>query len=212
MGRHHSMTIATLADLLANHARFAARTALLFEDMTYSYADLEVCSTRVAHALVKQGVQPGDVVCQVVGTRPELIINLFGILKSGATYVPLNPSLTGRELTAQLEDCQPSIVIADDGPVGQTVEAAAADLPGCRVWSVGVLSEYAQGMPESQLHRSIDPDAPRLLFYTSGTTGRSKGVQLSERNVLTNARQVLERTAVGPEDRLLVVMPIFHVN
>src|SRR5215212_10733604 len=130
MGRRHSMTIATLADLLANHARFSARTALLFEDKSYSYADLEARSNRVAHALVEQGVQPGDVVCQVVGTRPELIINLFGILKSGATYVPLNPSLTGRELTAQLEDCQPSIVIADDGPVGQTVEAAAADLPG----------------------------------------------------------------------------------
>jgi acyl-CoA synthetase (AMP-forming)/AMP-acid ligase II len=204
--------MATLADIIARQAHSSGRTALLFENTIYSYADLEARSNRVAHALAAQGVQPGDVVCQVVGTRPELIINLFGILKSGATYVPLNPSLTGRELTAQLMDCQPSIVIVDDGPVRQTVEAAAADLPECRVWPIGVLREHVLGMPEAQLHRSIDPDAPRLLFYTSGTTGRSKGVQISERNVLTNARQVLERTQVGLEDRLLVVMPIFHVN
>jgi len=203
----------TLVDLLIGHASGARRAALLFEDQVYTYPDLEALSNRAAHALIEQGVRPGDIVCQVVRSRPALIINLFGIIKSGAIYAPLNPSLTERELAAQLADCCPSIVIADDeGLVGHAIESAVAGLPGCRVWPVAALADHTRSMPDSAPRPSIDPDGPALLFYTSGTTGRSKGVELSHRNVLTNARQVLDRTGVGPQDRLLVVMPIFHVN
>src|SRR5262245_37751875 len=99
----------TLVDLLACHVSGAGRAALLFEDQVYTYYDLETLSNRVAHALIEEGLRPGDIVCQVVRSRPELIINLFGILKSGAIYAPLNPSLAERELTAQLTDCRPSI-------------------------------------------------------------------------------------------------------
>src|SRR5262245_5005114 len=203
----------TLVDLLADHASEAGRAALLFKDQVYTYRDLEILSNQVAHALIEQGVRPGDIVCQVVRTHPELIINLFGILKSGAIYAPLNPSLTERELTAQLADCRPSIVITDDeGHVKQAVESAAAGLPGCRVWSVAGLADHMRKMPDTGAGRAIDPDGPALLFYTSGTTGRSKGVELSHRNVLTNARQVRDRTGMAASDRLLVVMPIFHVS
>jgi len=202
----------TLADLLARPAPVGGRAALLFEYNVYTYADLETLSNQVAQALVVQGVQPGNVVCQVLRSRPELIVNLFGILKSGAIYAPLNPSLTERELAEQLTDCRPSIIIADEQLCEQTIEPIAAGLPGCRVWSSGALSAYSRQMPASPPSRWIDPDGVGLLFYTSGTTGRAKGVQLSHRNVLANARQVLDRTVLGPEDRLLVIMPIFHVN
>jgi acyl-CoA synthetase (AMP-forming)/AMP-acid ligase II len=99
---------------------------LLFDDLIYTYADLEVHSNRVARALIGQGVKPGDIVCQVVGSRPELIINLFGIIKCGAVYAPLNPSLTERELAIQLADCRASMVIADDELVGRKIAFAVA--------------------------------------------------------------------------------------
>ena len=204
--------VKTLADLLANQAPVAGRPALLFEDQVYTYAELEALSNRVAHVLIGQGLQPGDIVCQVVRNCPELIINLFGVLKSGAIYAPLNPSLTERELAVQLTDCRPSIVIADEELAERTVASAAAGLPDCRIWPVGGLATQARKMSASPPDRSIDLEGPALLFYTSGTTGRSKGVQLSHRNVLTNARQVLARTGGKPHDRLLVIMPIFHVN
>ena len=202
----------TLADLLSHRPTLAARPAVLFEDSTYTYADLDALSNKIAHALLMEGVTAEDIVCQVVGSRPEQIVNLFGVLKCGATYAPLNPSLTERELAAQLADCRPSIVIADEGSVAEKVDLASAGIPGCRVWRVSDLSEHAWDMPHTPTLLPIDPGQRAILCYTSGTTGRSKGVQLSHRNVLANARQVLDRTRVEPEDRLLVVMPIFHVN
>ena len=203
----------TLADLLrVRRTSVARRTALLFDDQVYNYANLDALSNRVAHALIGQGVQPSDIVCQVARSRPELIINLFGILKSGAIYAPLNPSLTDHELAAHITDCRPSVVIADEELAEKTVGSAVAGLPGCKVWPVGALAAHIRGTSDAPPRRSIDPDGPALLFYTSGTTGRSKGVLLSHRNVLTNAQQVLDRTGVGPHDQLFVVMPIFHVN
>jgi acyl-CoA synthetase (AMP-forming)/AMP-acid ligase II len=77
---------------------------------------------------------------------------------------------------------------------------------------VADLNALAKDIPHSAPLRSLDPDGLAVLCYTSGTSGRSKGVQLSHRNVLTNARRVCDRTGVGPEDRLLVIMPIFHAN
>jgi acyl-CoA synthetase (AMP-forming)/AMP-acid ligase II len=202
----------TLADLLAHRTPSSGERALLFDDLSYAYGDLEVHSNRVAHALIRLGVKPGDIVCQVIGSRPELIINLFGIIKCGAVYAPLNPSLTERELAAQLADCQASMVIADDDLVIQKIAVAAGASTQCRVLCVADLSAYDKDMPHSAPLRSLDPDGLAVLCYTSGTSGRPKGVQLSHRNVLMNARQVCDRTGVGPEDRLLVIMPIFHAN
>jgi len=199
----------TLAELLAGPAAAPGRAALLYEDRRYDYGELDRLSNQVAQALVAASVGAGDVVCQVLRSRPELIVNLFGILKSGAVYAPLNPALTARELAEQLADCRPALAIVDDAALEASVRAA---LPTCRVWLADALDSRAAGLPAVPPPVVLDPDAVALLFYTSGTTGRAKGVQLSHRNVLTNARQVLERTGAGPQDRLLVVMPIFHVN
>src|SRR5262245_44021119 len=150
--------VETLADLLADRAS-AARPALLFDEQVYTHADLNAVSNQAAQALIGQGVRPGDIVCQVIGSRPELVINLFGILKCGAIYAPLNPSLTERELAAQLADCRASLVIADTELVGQKVELAVAALPGCRVLPLVELSaELKDGPPPPPL--PINPDGP----------------------------------------------------
>src|SRR5437764_947465 len=75
-------------------------------------------------------------------------------------------------------------------------------------WSPATLADMLSA-PATHPDRK---NRPALLFESDGTTGQPKGVVLSHRSVLTNARQVLERTGAGPDDRLLVVMPIFHVN
>jgi len=153
----------TLAELLTNRPDSSGKPALLFDDLIYTYADLEVHSNRVARALIGQGVKPGDIVCQVVGSRPELIINLFGIIKCGAVYAPLNPSLTERELAIQLADCRASMVITDDELVGRKIAFAVGALPQCRVLSVADLSAHDKDMPHSAPLRSLDPDGLAVL-------------------------------------------------
>jgi len=201
----------TLADLLVGRPALSKRPALLFGEQTYTYAELETQSNQVANALIAQNIQSSDFVCQAVASRPELIVNLFGILKSGARYAPLNPSLTERELSEQLTDSQPVVLIAED-EVAEKLRSAPASPRGLRVWRVGEWAAECRRMPDKRPSRELDPEGPALLFYTSGTSGRSKGVQITHEQVLINARQVLERTGAGPEDRLLVVMPIFHAN
>jgi len=205
------MMLETLADLLVSRPALSNRTALLFGDEAFTYAELESRSNQVANALIAQNIQSGDFVCQAVGSRPELIVNLFGILKSGARYAPLNPSLTERELSEQLTDCQPVVLIAED-EVAQKLRSPPASARGLRVWRLGEWAAECRRMPDKRPSRELDPEGPALLFYTSGSSGRSKGVQVAHEQVLMNARQVLERTDAGPEDRLLVVMPVFHAN
>src|SRR5439155_23609473 len=126
------------------------------------------------------------------------------------------PALTERELGAQIGDCRPAVVFVD-GARPETVRRATAGLERCALLDVdgrpneglpALLAEVSGDPPGLR----VDPDGPAIVVYTAGTTGQPKGIQLSHRNVLTNARQVLDRTGVGPDDRLLVVMPIFHVN
>src|SRR5205085_10853954 len=123
---------------------------------------------------------------------------------------------TERELAIQVWDCRPSAILVD-GERAEVVRRAAARLGDCRLLDVdgppgegfAALLREVSGAPPGL---AVEPDAPAIVVYTSGTTGQPKGIQLSHRSVLTNARQVLERTGVGADDRLLVVMPIFHVN
>jgi acyl-CoA synthetase (AMP-forming)/AMP-acid ligase II len=200
----------TLADLLAHRIPSSGKPVLLFDDLTYTYAGFEVHSNRVAHALIGLGVKSGDIVCQVIGSRPELIINLFGIIKCGAVYAPLNPSLTKEELGAQLADCKASVVISEDDLAEEKAKFAAGVVPKCRVISITELGAHSENMPCEPPNRLLDPDGMAVLCYTSGTSSRPKGVQLSHRNILTYAQQVIDRTGVQLADRLLVIMPIFH--
>jgi acyl-CoA synthetase (AMP-forming)/AMP-acid ligase II len=212
-------TVQTLADLLPARAAeplTATRPALLFESDLYSYADLDAASSRVAQALRAAGIGPGDVVCQVMASRPEMVVNLFGVFKAGATYAPLNPALTTPELAEQLGDCRPRLIVVD-GERLDRVAAAGSALAGGQIWNVdgpkgqGLGGRLGQA-PADRPAVAIDPNGPAVLFYSSGTTGRPKGIQLSHRALLTNAGQVLARTGAAPDDRLLVVMPIFHAN
>jgi acyl-CoA synthetase (AMP-forming)/AMP-acid ligase II len=176
-------------------------SALEFEGRTYSYDDLDRLSSRFAAGLAAHRVAPGDTVAVRMPTCPEAVLALLGILRAGAVHVPLNPGF-GEEETRH--------VVTDSG-ARLTVSHAAGDCPCGR--QVGFEEILAAGGARATVpDRSEDDHATALLLYTSGTTGKSKGVELSVRAAVSNLGGVAGLWRIGPADRVVVALPLFHVH
>ncbi|MGY4743505.1 class I adenylate-forming enzyme family protein [Streptomyces sp. ATMOS53] len=154
-----------------------------------------------ARQLQDLGTGPGDVVALKLTNRVEFVLLLFAAWRLGATVTPVNPSMTNAEVDRQLKDSGARLLVVEDG--------SAAVAQGVAVLSVGALYE---GTVEPDQAPLLDPATLALLIYTSGTTGVPKGVMLDHANIdamVEMGRQALE---VGPADRCLLILPLFHVN
>lgn len=153
--------------------------------------------------LVASGVASGDVVAVKLSNRVELIVALFAAWRLRAAVTPINPSLTAREVTHQLTDSGARVIVTDDeGDYG-----AVDRLP------VALLAEPHDATPVAELARgAFDLSDIALVVYTSGTTGRPKGVILSHANVLAMAQSIATAMDSGPETHSLLILPLFHVN
>ncbi|MCZ8381126.1 AMP-binding protein [Mycobacterium sp. CPCC 205372] len=153
----------------------------------------------VAHQLWDCRIGPGDVVAVKLRNRAEFVIVLFAAWRVGAAITPINPGLTDDEVTRQLDDSAATLLVYDyDDATASVASLAVTDL------AVG------PGGPVGPAHD--DSSALALLIYTSGTTGDPKGVMLDHTNLdaMTNmGRQALQ---IGPDDRCLLILPLFHVN
>ena len=154
----------------------------------------------VAGQLASLGIGRGDVVAVRLANRVEFVFVLFAAWRIGACVTPVNPALTDREVARQLSDSGAKLLIIEDGSEGQTgVDALAV----AELWTAAKSAD-----PEVV----DDPSAIALLIYTSGTTGAPKGVMLDHANL--DAMTEMGRVALqlGPDDRCLLILPLFHVN
>ena len=156
-----------------------------------TYRDLEARATRLAGALAAHGAQPGAVVGLYLDRSADLVVSLLAILKTGAAYLPLDPSYPADRIAFMVEDSGAALVVADTGA------ALPAFLDPARVVSHEAGEDFA-GM------RGAPADLAYLI-YTSGSTGRPKGVMIEHRNV-TNFFAGMDRVApLAPGARLLAV-------
>ncbi|KUO07259.1 class I adenylate-forming enzyme family protein [Streptomyces sp. DSM 15324] len=154
-----------------------------------------------ARQLQDLGIGPGDVVALKLTNRVEFVLVLFAAWRLGATITPVNPNMTDVEVVRQLKDSGARLLVVEDG--------STAVAQGVGLLSVGSLHE---GTAEPDQAPLLDPATLALLIYTSGTTGVPKGVMLDHANIdamVEMGRQALE---VGPADRCLLILPLFHVN
>lgn len=159
-------------------------------------ARIDVTADRLSSA----GVRPGDVVAVKLRNRVELVTTVFAAWKLGGAVTPVNPSLTPTEVAFQLTDSAARVLVTD-----------AVD-QHYRVTVLTLADLAAAGPP------GVVPDDPRraedvaLLVYTSGTTGRPKGVQLTHANLMAMAKGINEAMDSGPDTHSLLILPLFHVN
>ncbi|MFI1360124.1 class I adenylate-forming enzyme family protein [Streptomyces sp. NPDC020898] len=146
------------------------------------------------------GIGPGDVVALKLTNRVEFVLLLFAAWRLGATVTPVNPSLTDVEVTRQLSDSGARLLVIEDG---------AAATAGVTTLAVGEVPDETQWRDRTP---SPEPSALALLIYTSGTTGVPKGVMLDHANIDAMVEMGRQALDVGPSDRCLLILPLFHVN
>lgn len=184
-----------------------ARTALRFGEEAISYAELARRVAARAAALAAHGVGRGDRVAFLGHNHPAQIELLFACARLGAVQVPLNWRLAPPEHRFILEDSGSAVLAATRD---FAVAAASVAPPGCAVMDA---EEAPDGVPAADgAPASGGEEDPILLVYTSGTTGRPKGAVLDQRALLFNALNSLHMHGLTASDRVLTVLPMFHVG
>ncbi len=178
-----------------------------------SYRELDRAARGVAAGLRERGVSPGDAVALMIPNVPDFTIAYFGLLYAGAIVVPLNVLLSAPEVTYHLEDSQARLLIAHplfEAPASQGAEAAGVPLLLAAGEGEGTLAALAATPPADSLHPTRATDTA-VILYTSGTTGKPKGAELTHANLLINCSVVVPRLIpIGPDDVALATLPLFH--
>ncbi|CAI9412461.1 long-chain-fatty-acid--CoA ligase [Nocardioides sp. T2.26MG-1] len=225
------MTTYNLATLLEDGAAsYPDRTAIVLGDTRLSYAEVDTFANMVANLLVSRGIRPGDKVALTCPNLPYFTVVYFGILKAGATVVPLNVLLKGREVGYHLADSDAKAYFCFQGtpelPMGEAGHAGFNATEGCEhffvitaglgdpspIEGVETMAQAMGGQPGTFETVATDEDDTAVILYTSGTTGQPKGAELRHRNMRDNA--LLGEPLFGAEaakpDTYLCVLPLFH--
>ncbi|TMM56748.1 long-chain fatty acid--CoA ligase [Maribacter algarum] len=219
-----------LSVLLENSAqKYADKTAFTFMDSSLSFAQINGAANQVANALVSLGIRPGDKIALSCFNLPYFPIIYNGILKAGATVVPLSVLLKADEIHYHLENSDAkayfSFTGTEDLPMGQMghegfqkTEACEhffmimpkSDMPST-IEGVETLGTMMRG--QSPIFDTVETKSSdtAVIIYTSGTTGRPKGAELTHSNLFANTVLSADLIDCKPEDTLLIVLPLFHI-
>lgn len=170
-------------------------------------------AARYANALTALGVTPGDRVAVHIQKSPQALALYAGCVQAGAVFLPLNTAYTPAELEYFVGDSGAALFVCDPAEAEDLTPIAEAN--GCTLRTLagdgsGTLSDLVVGQKSDFNTVARDEDDLAALLYTSGTTGRSKGAMLTHRNLLSNARALVECWRFTADDVLLHALPIFH--
>lgn len=207
-----------LSENLRNTANnFPDQTAYIFENQSTTYAELIELVDRFADGLSAQGVKKGDTVALLVGNSPNFIISYYGIIRLGAVVVPMNPIYTYEEINYILSNSRAKVVIAQSD-LESTLSKVKKHLKGLEmvIYTEEVKSEWTiEQLLQKNVDRCISPiiesEDLAVVLYTSGTTGKPKGAMLTHQNLASNADSVIKLSELNKEDRIIAVLPMFHV-
>jgi len=201
-----------LASLLTDSAgREPGAPAIRLGDAELSYGELDERSARLATLLRAKGLEPGHRVGVMLPNVPEFPVAYYGVLRAGGIVVPMNVLLKRREIAFYLEDPGAELLLAWQGFAEEAAAGAAgAGAEAIAVEPGGFAALLAEREPAPDVVETAEDDTA-VILYTSGTTGKPKGAELTHANLARNA-DVSRRTTceVGPGDVVLGSLPLFH--
>lgn len=175
------------------------KAALRFGERTITFGQLDDLSARFARGLAALRIRPGDAVALRMLNCPEMVAAVLGTFRARAVSVPMNPALTGEETRHILADSGATLTVGTGGSRADEAHFT--------------FEEIVSGAPEETRPRDGAGDETiALLLYTSGTSGRSKGVEHSLRSVMSNLCAVMDLWRVTEADRVVIALPLFHIH
>lgn len=217
------------AVLLQTSARFPNHTAMVYQNISWSYTQLNELVSQMANFLIERGIQPGDRVGIQLPNSPQFVIAYYGILRAGAIAVPINPQFTGDDLAFLVEDSglTATVTSVEILPVYKSISSKVQLIVTDIKTPFSPTQDYTPSIPEAiRLEQHLfscpatDPQAPitsqsiATLQYTGGTTGRSKGAILTHFNLLANVvqfREWFKNVFRDGEGKFVCVIPLFHI-
>ncbi|WP_216828727.1 o-succinylbenzoate--CoA ligase [Alkalihalobacterium elongatum] len=196
---------------------YPEKDAYIFLNESTTFRELHQKVNQFAHSLSQQGIEKGDTIALLLGNSPEFVIAYYGTLSAGATVVPVNPTFTAREIEYILSNSKAKGVIADASlhttlsEVQQNVTSLAFTVYSKPVEGELAFDSFINHTIEKFDGPVVEEDDVAVILYTSGTTGSPKGVMLTHKNLQSNAEAVRELFEMTAEDRVVTVLPIFHV-
>ena len=187
-----------------------------------TYRDMIARVDAFAGALAARGIGVGDVVGLLSPNSTAFAIAFHGILRSGATATTINALFTAKDIAKQLADANATLLVTVTPLLAQAADGAAErGLTGDRVVVLDGPGESVDGHPNAEDLIGPKLPAPDVTFdpathlaalpYSSGTTGNPKGVMLTHRNLVANVAQIRPLQGMRADDRILAVLPFFHI-
>ncbi len=210
----------TVRDLLLNSADKRGNSAALQtlrgkEYYTVTFERFSELSRKLAAYMKSLGLEQGDRVGILGINSPEWVIAYMGCQMNGYTAVPVDRLLKEGEIQHIIEDSEMKVIFADDKfiPSMEKIRKQVRSLKHLFSLTTGTEDniylitenvEMQHELPE------IDPESPAQFLYTSGTTGKTKGVILTHRNLIANVEAINKRLTISPEDKMLSILPLHH--
>lgn len=187
------------------------RIALISEDETLTFAQLDRKARHMALRLISLGVKPGTHVAILLANRAQTVVFIHALMYAQGVLIPLNTRLSVKELAWQVGDAQASLVIYDDDNQ-EKIEALKGQV-SCPLIHLAQLEKQEEAPVNSEIfHRPVSLNDLHTIIYTSGTTGRPKGAMLSYGNHFWSAVGSALNMGLTKDDRWLCALPLFHVS
>jgi len=210
----------TLNGALASRAsRDPARPFMIYRDRTWSWGQFMQTVDATARVLASRGIGRGDRMAVMARNCDGHVILLFALARLGAIMVPVNPEFGVAEAKYVLHHAEVSAVAATQDTLAVAHDAAAGlNTPAWFIMldaaagAAPLLEDLLKSVPQTVLPADITGDATCLIVYTSGTTGFPKGAMHSQKSFVTGGEAFVQRVYLQDDDRVMIVLPLFHIN
>ncbi len=177
---------------------------------SWTYSEFDTTVRRMANMLTSKGVGKGDVVSLLLQNSAEYIIAYFACFRAGAIAGPINSLLKPAEINWAITNSEATLVLAESGLAHAAFRNCPPNFP--EIFILDNADHAATDFDGDSPLADISPCDEAILIHTSGTTGKPKGCLLTHGNLLANSRQITEWLGFEKDDRLLTIMPLFHMN